>query len=854
MVLSLVNSLSRFSIRAPRTTLLLCFLAVALLAPGIARLELATDGLALVPEDSEAAAIDREAREYFGVHDQVIVVLRSRAERGVLNSDSLGRLVAVTKRISALPGIGTDRVQSLANESSDRVKPGTLEFVSWLTPLPTSQADLVRLSKDIHDAGVYDGTLLSMDEPPSMTACLIDVPRNLERSEFVSDLRTALAELEMGGDELHLVGAPIAEATLGEHLLSDLARLIPLSLLCMLGIFFAAFRKPVAALLPLLEVGACLVAVLGLMGWVGAPIYLTVAILPVVLTAVGVADELHLFMHFLSVEGTDRCARVRLTMENMTRPVVQTSVTTAIGFLSFTLSPLVPVRVFGLFMAIGVLFCMLWSLAAVPALLILLPDKHWGPPRTTLRTVGIARWLAGNRKQAATACVVLLLPALFGLPLLEVQDSWLSGFAKESEFARSTRLIDEQFGGAHLLRVRVDSPGTECEGVLLREQVNENSVRIAGRFGTDPTGLVGQQLSIDTQISTGAARFHNRRITAATFDGDATVLQLEAGRRSLQTRLSARFEEYPFHINSSGRMLQPAALAQLKDLEAFLATQSELGVGRVLGPHEHLAAMNFMLRLRAPGQYRIPENPLALASILKRYAEVRGEKRLREILGSDSSSGLITVFLRHSNYKDTQALMARVRDYEERELEPSGLRLSFAGDVAVSQSMIRAIVDTQITSLLMSLVGILIVTSLFLRSAVLGFACTLPALIAVATLLGCLGLAGIPLGVATSMFAATVLGIGVDYAIHLVHRARENTNVEGVNWYRTLEALAGPLLLDVLAIGIAFGILAASEVPANSLLGVCIGLSLLVCASVTLALLPTCIGVSVSRLRNSRIS
>jgi predicted RND superfamily exporter protein len=98
------------------------------------------------------------------------------------------------------------------------------------------------------------------------------------------------------------------------------------------------------------------------------PVYLTVAILPVILVAVGVADELHVFTCFLrrrhAAGAAPQDAVVRATMDEMAAPVVTTSLTTAVGFLSFVLSPIGPVRVFGLFMAVGVLFCMLWSLTA----------------------------------------------------------------------------------------------------------------------------------------------------------------------------------------------------------------------------------------------------------------------------------------------------------------------------------------------------------------------------------------------------------------------------------------------------------------------------------------------------------
>ena len=58
-------------------------------------------------------------------------------------------------------------------------------------------------------------------------------------------------------------------------------------------------------------------------------------------------------------------------MDEMWRPVVKTSVTTAVGFLSFALSPIGAVRAFGIFTAVGIVFCMAWSLAVTPAMLAL---------------------------------------------------------------------------------------------------------------------------------------------------------------------------------------------------------------------------------------------------------------------------------------------------------------------------------------------------------------------------------------------------------------------------------------------------------------------------------------------------
>ena len=59
--------LYRFSVRHPIPALLAGIAVVAALAPGMARLELRTDGLALVPPDAPAVHEDQRIRDHFGI-------------------------------------------------------------------------------------------------------------------------------------------------------------------------------------------------------------------------------------------------------------------------------------------------------------------------------------------------------------------------------------------------------------------------------------------------------------------------------------------------------------------------------------------------------------------------------------------------------------------------------------------------------------------------------------------------------------------------------------------------------------------------------------------------------------------
>jgi hypothetical protein len=125
-----------------------------------------------------------------------------------------------------------------------------------------------------------------------------------------------------------------------------------------------------------------------------------------------------------------------------------------------------------------------------------------------------------------------------------------------------------------------------------------------------------------------------------------------------------------------------------------------------------------------------------------------------------------------------------------------------------------------------------------------GVYCLLPSLIAILIKFAVMGLLGIPLGVATSMFAAMTLGIGVNCAIQLL---------EGFNQARTaglplpdalnqsLRLTGPPAFINTMAVSLGFGVLMLSQVPSNARLGLLVVLGLVNCFVLSVLLLPVLI-------------
>ena len=143
-------------------------------------------------------------------------------------------------------------------------------------------------------------------------------------------------------------------------------------------LLFIMFRRITGIVLPLFMVILSLLATLGLMAVLGAPIKLPTQILPSFLLAVGVGTSVHIlaiFFHRFNQNG-DKEEAISYAMGHSGLAILMTNATTACGLLSFSTADIAPIADLGIFAGIGVLFAFINTVTLLPALLALIPLKH----------------------------------------------------------------------------------------------------------------------------------------------------------------------------------------------------------------------------------------------------------------------------------------------------------------------------------------------------------------------------------------------------------------------------------------------------------------------------------------------
>jgi predicted RND superfamily exporter protein len=757
---------AELAIGHPRPAIGALLVLMLLAAPGLLRLTVRTDGHALAPPGDPTVVFDAEVRQHFKLRDPIIVLIETGSAGGIYNPATLERLAGLSAALAKLPGIGPQNVVSLATERRDRVYPNTLVFRPFLDPLPTTPVLLELLRSDLEAVPILQGTLVSRDG--RAVAILVGAPsrrdpeyRGFDRTRLYNEIVASARPFATATDRILVVGAPAAEALLGSHIHHDLILMLPLAIALIAAIMWLGCRRFWGVVIGLGEVLCCLVCTFGLMGWVGIPVYLTTYLLPVIVTTVGVADEIHLIWRYQRVLARtpgDQAhpAAVRATVQEVMRPVALSSLAALVAFLSFLSSDIDPVRFFGLFAAVGMFVCIVYALTVVPAALTLLPPEALRRRGPVGGTDSLALRLSNPflRRPGATlaglALVTLAMAA--GLSRLRVQDSWIESFAPGSRFRLATERVNARLNGAHLLLAHLAFNWPE-----------------------------------------------------------AKVPQVHSHH---------------------GPLLDPGALDAVGDFERFAAVQPK--VGGVLGPHAQFATAAYLWSGRKPGTRVTPRDPEIVERLLLMLDRIRGKDRRLEMIDEDLRRVVVTIFLKNANYRETAELMDSLRRYEQEHLTPLGVKLDFAGDVAVSQAMIPAIVQNQIVSMLLALAGSFLAVWILYRSFWVAACASLPSTLAALWIFGTMGWAGIPLGVATSMFSAITLGIGVDFGVHFMERFLAEG--KGGDAVRLAIQTVGPeIVADTLAVSSGFGLLALSKIPTIARLGALVSVGLVASCLLTLA-------------------
>ena len=649
----------------------------------ISRLEIDVDFSNYLNRNDPAVIAAEEAQDRYGVQLRSMVIVE--APGGIFRPDVLRKIDALEDELEKLPIVaevtgpfnskvirGSETALSIRAIGPNGAAPGTPEEISAYRDAVLGDATLrdYVVSSTETAVAIYVRPISGVDMVP-LARAIEDVTLTYETEEF----------------GVSIAGVPYMNLTLGRSMQRDLRLFLPLVVLAIVAVLYAAFRWRWGVLIPFAVVGLSVLWTLGLMAIFSVPITVLSFILPVVLMAIGIADGIHVLSRYREElrDTEERHEAILCTMRTMQRPVVMTSLTTAAGFMSLLNAYMSPQRMFGVFTSAGILFAMVLSLVLIPAILCLTkPPKAEGSTRKRRSpiSVGLGAMVGGvlhHRKIVLVGTVAVAAALAAGISTIHIETAQRAFLGERHPAVLSLDRMDELFSG-----------------------------------------------------------------------GDQIVVDIDTG-------------------TDSG-LKDPALLKEMVALEAFLA---ERGVKKTLSMTHIVREMNQRFHADDPAFYAIPDDPRMVAQLLLLFTFQGGT--LSSLALGDYSAGQVIGFHALKTGAERVDLVRDVTAYLEEHFEDAQL----VGSTRIQSSMFASIVRSQLTSMFTSIgaAGVLVV--LLMGSFLAGVVSLVPLLFTIVVSFGVMAYSGMSLDIATLMISSISIGIGIDYGIHYIERAREEMRRTG---------------------------------------------------------------------------
>lgn len=284
-----------------------------------------------------------------------------------------------------------------------------------------------------------------------------------------------------------------------------------------------------------------------------------------------------------------------------------------------------------------------------------------------------------------------------------------------------------------------------------------------------------------------------------------------------------------------GDILDPAVLGKIDALESELRRMPE--VGYTLSVARIVRAMNDAVS--GEDGTALPDRREAISQLFLLYSMGGSTADLERWVDFDYRHALVTARLESLSTSEIGAVVDRVRIYAAREM--GSLQVTVGGFGVVFADLVGAIVGGQLSSLALSVALVFGLNAIGFGSLAAGLWSMIPLVLGVPALFGLMGLFSIELNVVTAMLSSIVVGVGVDYGVHLLWEYREQRR-RGMSAeaaaHAALDATGRGITFNALAVVLGFSVLAFSNFLPVQFFGFLVVVSIGSCWLMALLLLP----------------
>jgi len=854
-----------------RITIIMAVLTL-LLGAMIPMMKIDTDPENMLSADEPARVFHNQTKERFNLSDILVLgVVNNKDPNGVFNPASLTRIYELTEFAKTLrwpsaedPNelLGVIEVDLLAPSTVDHIGqggPGVVTF-EWLMPNPPqTSAEAIEIRDKAMSNPLLKGTLISEN---GKAICLyLPLTSKDVSHEVYRELTKKIATFGKGDEEYHITGLPVAEDTFGYEMFKQMAISAPLAMVVIFVLMLLFFRKLVLVISPMIVAMVSVISTMGLLIGFGYPVHIMSSMIPIFLMPIAVVDSVHILSEFFDLYTKEKGRRKTAieVMSNLFMPMLYTSLTSAAGFASLALTPIPPVQVFGIFVAVGILIAWVCTVTFVPAYIMMIRESSLenfgsanvhaakqGPLTRLLKVVGRLTYV--RAKPILVVMLIISAVAVYGITRIQINDNPVKWFSMQHPIRQADIELNKHFGGTYMAYLVLDPNETKAVPTAYIEELRKrlsgrilelkdefpNAADILPETETELLQQAGQARTRDEFLDE-VSQFAQRKLDAAK-DKEA----------DLWYEVMDFFELEKERIKIFKR---PDVLRYIAELQAQLEKTGLVGKSNSVA--DIVKKVHQELIDGKPDNYRIPDTSAAVAQCLLQFQSSHNPDDLWHMVTTDYMHTTLWMQLPSGDNKDMQKVVKAVDEFFSKNPPPVPLKYRWAGLTYINVVWQDKMVWGMLQSFMGSFIIVFIMMAILFRSVLWGLICMIPLMVTIAAIYGIIGLFGKDYDMPVAVLSALSLGMAVDFAIHFLERSRAEYSQTG-SWQKASEEMFGEparaISRNVIVIAIGFlPLLAAPLVPYKTV-GIFVCAIMAVSGIVTLLILPPIIRILEKRL------
>ena len=396
-------------------------------------------------------------------NDNVLFVIEP-ADGQVFTRDTLAAIDDLTERAWNTPF--SIRVDSLANyqhteaEGDDLLVADLYEDAASL-----SDGDLERIRDIAVNEPFLVHRLVSEDARIAAINITVELPGIDEATESPQAALSArelrdYAEQAYPDLKVYLTGIVMMNQAFPEASIYDLTHLLPMAFVLILLLVYLQLRGLTGTIATFLTIALSIVSAMGVAGWLGIKLTPPSMSAPTIILTLAVADCVHVLANYLQKfrDGLDKREAMAESLRINFSPVLLTSITTAIGFMSLNFSDAPPFHDLGNISAMGVMFAWFYAMTLLPALVTLLPAKARKQKSFGAALMDrFAGWVVERRGLLMPVMSIVVLLMVAFIPRNELNDVFVNYFDERIEFRTDTDFVVDNLTGMYFIDYSLDS-------------------------------------------------------------------------------------------------------------------------------------------------------------------------------------------------------------------------------------------------------------------------------------------------------------------------------------------------------------------------------------------------------------